>query len=218
LLLFPGILDAAMTSSNYHIWQDALSSGGGEDQSSSNYDLADTIGGIIASHSSSTNNNIGAGFRNSEYSILFLSASQSSVEFGNLSTSATATGAITLNVFTNESAGVSVTYSGSTLTCSACSSVNTITAIGASASGSSAGTSQFGFNAIYSSGTSPVASTISPYNSVGQYAFSSGDEIVNSSNPINETVFDINFIANIDGTESSGIYTTTIVYTATANF
>lgn len=211
-------LNAAMTSGNYQIWQDAISVGGGENQTSDNYNLGDTLGEFGIGNSSSTNNSARPGFRNSEYAIVSLSVGSSSIDFGGLSTGSTATGSATLSVFTNVSAGISVTYSGSTLTCSSCSGANTITAIGATAVSSSAGTSQFGFNTIYSSGTSPYASSVAPYNSAGQYVFNSGDEIVSSSNPINETIFNINFIANIDGTEPAGIYTTTITYTATANF
>ena len=105
-----------------------------------------------------------------------------------------------------------------TLTCSACTGINTVTAIGGSAASSNAGSSQFGFNAIYDSGTSPIASSVAPYNAAGQYAFNSGDEIINSSRPINQTVFNVNFIANIKGNEKGGNYNTTITYTATANF
>jgi len=221
-LVAPNLLEAAMSSSNYQIWQDAISVGGGEDQTSSNFSLKDTLGEFGVGNSSSTNNGLKPGFRSAEFysgqSILTFSVSPSSIEFGNLSKTATAAGSVSLSVLTNSYTGVSVTYTGNTLTCSACTGINTISAIGAAASGSIIGTSQFGFNAIYSSGTSPVASSVSPYNSAGSYAFSSGDEVVSSTGPINETVFNVNFIANIKGNEKSGIYTTTITYTATANF
>lgn len=221
-LMSTNSLEAAMSSSNYQIWQDAISVGGGDNQSSSNYTLGDTLGELGVGNSSSTNNSLRPGFRPGEFysgdSVLTLSITPASVEFGNLSTTATVTGSVALSIITNSYTGVSVTYTGSTLTCSACTGTNSISAIGASASGSSIGSSQFGFNAIYSSGTSPVAASVSPYNSAGQYAFSSGNQIISSTGPINQTVFNINFIANISGTEAAGIYTTSVVYTATANF
>jgi len=213
---------ASMNSSNYQIWQDAISVGGGDDQTSDTYTLGDTLGEAGIGIISSSNYSAGVGFREVDFfdgaQVLSLSASSGSVDFGALSTDSTKTGSVLLTVDTNSGTGVSVTYSGSTLTCSSCSGTNTITAAGSSAVASSIGTSQFGFNAIYSSGSSPSASSISPYNVSGQYAFSSGSEIISSSGAINPTTFSINFIANISGNESAGTYTTTIVYTATASF
>ncbi len=217
VLVSPNLLKAAMTSNNYQIWQDAISVGGGEDQTSTNYSLADTLGEFGVGYSSSTSNSLRPGYRSGD-SFLTFSVTPSSIEFGNLSSSATTAGSVVLSVLTNSITGVSVTYTGSTLTCSACSGTNTISAIGAGAVSSSIGSSQFGFNAIYSSGTSPAAASVSPYNSAGQYAFNSGDQIISAATGINETVFNINFIANISGTETAGIYTTSVVYTATANF
>lgn len=222
VLVSPNLLLAAMSSTNYQIWQDAISVGGGDDQSSSNYSLKDTLGEFGIGNSSSTNNGLKPGFRNGEFysgqSVLTLSLTSNSVEFGDLSNTATASGSVNLSIITNSYTGVSITYTGSTLTCSLCSSNNTVGAIGPTAASSSIGSSQFGFNVIKSSGDSPYASSVSPYNSSGMYAFDSGDEIISSSGPINETVFNINFIANINGNEATGIYSTTITYTATANF
>ncbi len=222
IFVFPNLLLAAMSSTNYQIWQDAISVGGGEDQISSNYSLKDTLGELGLGDSSSTNNGLKPGFRSAEFysgvSVLTFSVSPSSLEFGNLDKFGTAAGALILSVETNSYTGVSVTYGGNTLTCSACTGINTISAIGAGGSPSSIGSSQFGFNAIYSSGTSPVASSVSPYNSAGVYAFNSGDQIISSSSQINPTTFNINFITNISGNEKNGTYTTTITYTATANF
>jgi hypothetical protein len=215
-------LSAAMNSGNYQIWQDAISVGGGEDQASSNYNLDDTLGEFAVGRSSSTNYGLKSGFREVQFfegeQVLSLSVSPSSLEFGNLATDSTGSGSISLTVDTNSPSGVSVTYSGNTLTCASCSGTNTISAIGSSSASSSQGSSQFGFNAIYSSGSAPVASATSNYSTSGQYAFSSGSEIISSSGAINSTVFTLNFIANISGDETSGTYSTTIVYTATASF
>lgn len=218
----PSLLLAAMSSTNYQIWQDALSVGGGEDQTSSNYSLKDTLGELGLGDSSSTNNGLKPGFRSAEFysgvSVLTFSVTPSSIELGNILTTATAAGAVSLSILTNSYTGVSITYTGTTLTCALCTTNNAIAAIGGTAAGSNIGASQFGFNVIYDSGTAPVASSITPYNSAGLYAFNSGDQVVSSTGPINQTVFNVNFIANRGGTESAGIYTTTVTYTATANF
>lgn len=222
IFIFSPIVQAAMTSSNYQIWQDALSVGGGEDQASSNYSLKDTLGELGLGDSSSTNNGLKPGFRSAEFysgqALLSFSVTPSSMEFGSLDKRSTAVGTLVLSVTTNSYSGVSVTYGGNTLTCSTCSGTNTISAIGTGGASSAVGTSQFGFNAIFTSGTSPTASAVSPYNNSGLYAFNSGDEIISASAPINETTFNLNFITNISGQEKDGTYTTTLTYTATANF
>ncbi|OGY43594.1 MAG: hypothetical protein A3B89_04975 [Candidatus Buchananbacteria bacterium RIFCSPHIGHO2_02_FULL_40_13] len=225
MLIFsqPNLLSAAMTSNNYQIWQDAISVGGGEDQSSANYGLQDTLGELAVDPSSSTNNALKPGFRSNQFfsgqQTLTFSVSPATLEFGKLDKSSTAMGSVVLSVETNSYTGVSVTYGGNTLTCGACTSnPKEVSAIGSGASAANAGSSQFGFNAIYSSGSSPVASALSPYNTEGLYAFQSGDQIISSSGQINATTFNINFIANISGDEKGGTYTAAITYTATANF
>lgn len=218
----PIISSASMSSTNYQIWQDAISVGGGQDQSSGNYDLSDTLGELAIGHSSSSVDSIKAGFRETEYylgyEVLSLAVDSSSLDLGELDSEQETNTSHTITVNTNSYHGLSVTFSGNTLTCSSCTGVNTISAIGSSAAASDPGTSQFGFNVVFSSGTSPTASAVSPYNSSGSYAFNSGDEIISASRPINETVFDVTFIANISGDETAGSYSAAITYTATANF
>ena len=168
MLIFsqPNLLSAAMTSNNYQIWQDAISVGGGEDQSSANYGLQDTLGELAVDPSSSTNNALKPGFRSNQFfsgqQTLTFSVSPATLEFGKLDKSSTAMGSVVLSVETNSYTGVSVTYGGNTLTCGACTSnPKEVSAIGSGASAANAGSSQFGFNAIYSSGSSPVASALS---------------------------------------------------------
>lgn len=213
---------AAMTSNNYQIWADVISTGGGEDAVSTNYNLQDTLGEQAIGRASSTNYTTRIGFREMDYfrgdEVLTLTVDSASLALGALSTTQTKSAAHTLTVDTNSYSGVSVTYSGSTLACSGCSGTNTITAIGATAAAAAVGASQFGFNAIYSSGASPSASSVSPYNDNSKYAFNSGDQIISSTGQINATVFNLTYIANISGSETAGTYLTTVTYTATANF
>ena len=214
----PNFLWAAMSSSNYQIWSDVFSEGGGEDTTSANYRMQDTIGEGIVGNSSSTNYGMKAGFRQADYfegmEVLTLSVGAATLELGTLSSSAASTASHTLTVDTNSHYGASVTYSGTTLT----SGVNTIAGMGATALASSPGSSQFGFNAIYVSGASPAAAATAQYNNAAKYAFSSGDQIISSTAGINSTVFNINYIANITSGQTAGTYTTTITFTATANF
>lgn len=217
-----GAVLAAMNSSNYQIWADVVSVGGGEDGISASYYLYDTLGEGIIGRSSSTNYSSRAGFRemikDASVNVLTLTLGSSALDLGNLSTGATGSGSHTVSVETNSPTGLSVTFSGTTLTCGACSGTNTITAIGAVAAVSSAGSSQFGFNVIYDSGDSTAVAQ-SPYAAAGLYAFNSGDEVISAGSAMSSgAIFDANYIANISGSETAGSYSSAITYTATANF
>lgn len=210
---------AAMNSSNYQIWADTFSAGGGEDEASLNYNLVDTIGEAAIGLASSTNYASRAGFRQAmKDPVLTLSIGSASLQLGELKKTATKSTSHTLTVESNAASGVSVTFSGSTLTCNACRGTKTISAIGSVAAAPAIGASQFGLNAVYKSGdATPTAQ--SPYNGAGSYAFHSGDEIISAAGAMGSSaVFDITFIANISGLEALGTYTTAITYTATANF
>lgn len=220
--LAPLAVLAVMNSSNYQIWADVISVGGGEDGLSASYYLYDTIGEGMIGRSSSTNYSSRAGFRemirDASVNVLTLTVSANSLALGTLGVATTGAGAHTVSLETNSATGLSVTFSGDTLTCGACSGINTISAIGATAASASAGVSQFGFNVIYNSGDS-TATAQSPYDTAGWYAFNSGDEIISASSAMTASAnFDLNYIANISGAETAGNYSTTITYTATANF
>lgn len=205
---------AAMSSDNYQIWADVISVGGAEDMASDNYQLQDTIGEPIIGRSFSPSEELmGAGFRE-VLRVLTLSLSANNLNFAQLRNHITQTANHNLTVKTNSLTGISVTFTGDTLR----SGSGVINGIGSTAAAAVAGDSQFGFNVIYQSGSAPVATAKAPYNIDGLYAFQSGDEIISSAGTINATVFTVNYIANITGSEPSGNYTTTINYLATANF
>lgn len=215
----PNMIFAKMDSANYQIWADSISEGGVENSASTNYELDETAGEGIIGRSDSANYSSRAGFREMQKdNSLTFSVGSASVSLGALSKTEAKTGSHTLTIQTNSSAGVSIAFSGDTLTCSSCTGTNTIAVAGSTAAVSSVGTSQFGFNVMYDSGTAPIASSVSPYNTSGSYAYNSGDQIISSSNAINATVFNVNYIANISGVETDGSYSTTVTFTATANF
>lgn len=216
-------LMAAMDSTNYQIWSDTFSVGGGEDQTSTNYSLQDTLDqGISSGIATSTNNTMFVGYRSIAYfsgrEVLTLSLDTGGLDFGKLDKASAKTVSHTMTVETNSPRGLRVTYTGDTLTCTTCS--GTIDPIGATAAESQTATSQFGFNVLYSTSSpaTPHAVATTNYGQSSSYAFSSGDEVVTSSSAINPTTFIVNYIANISGSEAPGTYSTTIIYTATANF
>ena len=145
-----------------------------------------------------------------------------SLALGTLSTTAVTSGSHTITVGTNAANGVAVTYSGATLTLGA----NTISACSTNCT-STAGSEQFAINAVANtspsvgaacSGTTPIASAATNYNTANSFRFVSGDTIVSSAGSINDTTCTISYIANITNTTEAGSYTSTLTYIATATF
>ncbi len=121
----------------------------------------------------------------------------------------------TLSVSTNAVNGYNISVQGATLN----TGVDTIDAIGGTATTSNIGTEQFGLRITAAGGSGSVAS---PYNtsnfaynatassSVQVASASVGDEV--------ETVYSVRYLSNIAGITNSGTYTANLVYIATANF
>lgn len=164
---------------------------------------------------------------NVDQSISF-SISDNTIGFGSLNSGAAryATGdtsgtgseteAHTLIVGTNAANGYSLTATGTTLTCVACGNT-TVTAIGNSNTASSVGTEQFGLRLNASGGSGAVAV---PYAAAG-FAFDTAafpDEIASSSVASANTTYSARYLANIAANTEAGSYSSTITYSATANF
>jgi len=226
IFLLPIGIWARMGSTNYIIWADVFSSGGNEDSSSANYTMQDTIGEaiILSATSTSANYGIKAGFREmyaDQY--ITLAITDTAVDLGILSASGVKTDSHDMTVDTNANNGFTVTVTGATLA----SGANTITAIGSTALASAVGTEQFGINLVANtspavganpSGTAPIGFAADQYNAADFFAFNSGDAVATSTIPINQTAFTVSYIANITATTEAGTYTTTLTYSATANF
>jgi len=128
-----------------------------------------------------------------------------------------------MTVDTNAANGFTITVSGSTLT----NGSQSIAAIGASSASVVVGTDQFGINLVANttpavgadpSGTSPIGSVNSPYDTADKFAFNSGDPVASAGSFVNPTIFTVSYIANISSSVAAGTYTTTLIYSATANF
>lgn len=159
---------------------------------------------------------------------LTFSISDSTIGFGTLSSSAAryATGdtagdaseteAHTLIVGTNAANGYTLTLNGSTLTCSGCSGA-TIDAIGSSNTASSTGTEQFGLRMTASGGSGAVTA---PYAAAG-FAFDTAafpDQVASAGAASANTTYSVRYLANIASSTEAGSYSSTLTYTATANF
>ena len=158
---------------------------------------------------------------------LSYSLSASSAGFGNLSSSvaryatsdslgaSTPSIAHTLTVSTNTANGYSVSVQGATLTAGA----NTIAAIGGTNTASAPGTSQFGINVSASGGSGTVTA---PYAGSG-FAYAANattpDQTASEStgDGVN-TVYSVEYLANISGVTPASNYSTVLTYSVTANF
>jgi len=147
--------------------------------------------------------------------------SGSTVNLGNGSTVATASGTSVLGASTNAGSGYSITVNGATLT----SGANTITAL-ASGAASSVGTKQFGMNlvsnttpsvgaAVSGTGTGAAATN---YNSANTFRFGTGETVATVGVPSNANTYTVSYIANVDGVTPPGSYTSNLTYIATANY
>ncbi len=148
-------------------------------------------------------------------------ATGSSVDFGNFSSSRTSAGLSQFLSASNAAFGFSVTVNGITMT----SGINTIPEL-AIQTFAAPGSSQFGMNlranTLPASGVDPVgpgtASVDPTYNIPDQYRFNSGDFVVSSVGPSDLRRFTSTYIVNINAAQPAGFYNTTITYICLASF
>lgn len=143
------------------------------------------------------------------------------IDFGNFSSTATATGRTQALVATNALYGYTVRALGTTLT----SGINTIPAL-ASPDVSRVGTSQFGLNMRSNSTPSTGAEPQGPgagsagagYGTANYYKFVSGEVVASSPSTDNYRLYTISYIVNVDKNQAPGIYVSTLQYIALASF
>lgn len=147
-------------------------------------------------------------------------ASNYVLDFGEFSTSQTASGASNVVVGTNAANGMSVVLSGTTLT----SGNNVVPAL-ETGDRSRRGTSQFGINLVDNSdpniganSTAPAAIVGNGYNQSNIFRFQNGETIVSSAGPTGTSTFTVSYMANISSAQPAGYYATTITYICLANF
>lgn len=225
-LFLPVNIFARMSSDNYIIYADVFSSGGSSTSTSASYSLHDTLGEALIISATSTSASYGtkAGFQEmypDQY--LSFSVGATSVALGTLSSSAVSSASHTMTVDTNSTHGFTITVSGNTLTKVGA----TIDAIGAIAAASNPGTEQFGINLVANtspsvgadpSGTAPIGSAASNYDTANQFAYNSGGTVASATTDINTTTYTVSYMANITALTQAGLYSTTLTYAATANF
>ncbi|MEO6761130.1 MAG: hypothetical protein ABI220_01990 [Candidatus Saccharimonadales bacterium] len=148
-------------------------------------------------------------------------ASGDYIDFGELSSNATATGSAQILVATNAEFGYTISALGPTMT----SGNNIIPAL-ASADVSRPGTSQFGLNlranSTPSMGVDPQGSGVgqptSGYNQPNLFQYIPGDVIANRTYTDAYRRFTASYIVNVSKSQPPGVYVTTITYVALASF
>jgi len=207
---------AAQTSSqNYRVDEYFFGSGGELEACSDNYCSKQSAGELAVGNTSSSSYQANAGFNTTSDPILEV-AVNGSVDFGLLSTNATATGTANVQVRTYLSSGYNMIIVGSPPTYSGRS-------LKAMSAGSQAdpGTEQFGINLRNNSspniGADPEQvpdSTFSfglptaDYNTPNEFKYQSGDTIAYSDSSSGQTNYTISMIANMSNLTAAGRYET----------
>jgi hypothetical protein len=158
-------------------------------------------------------------------------ATSGAVSFNqDFSPTATATATSQMVASTNAGTGYSITVNGTTMT----SGANTIPAMG-TATTSVIGSGQFGLN-VMSNTTPAIGAAITPaangtnlrgqgltgYNTADTFKFLTGDAVANSGNASlgasDAQNYTVSYLVNVSGSQTAGIYTTTLSYICTATF
>jgi hypothetical protein len=183
---------------------------------------------LAGGNTASANYQAQAGFNTTDTPMLEFVVAGGSIDFGVLSTGATATGTSTFSVRTYLSSGYVVTAMGPTLTSEGGA---TITAM-ASTAASSAGSEQFGMNLVANTspatfGADPIqfpdstfsfGSVASGYGTTNQYKYVQGDIVAQSVKSSGQTTFTASYIANVAALTDSGHYVSVQDFVVTATF
>lgn len=195
-LFLPLQLETAMSSTNYNIYSDVISMGGGGSASGGDYEVFETFGESMAGSTSSTTYIVRSGFMSSDQGVLTMSISNSSLSLGDLSTSAVSSGNSTVTITTDSVTGYSLTIgsvSGSSITAVSDGEVT-------------AGSKEYGFTA--SGDNTSISNDV---------AVLADQAIAVSSGEVIDDEIILTFKASDDGTAESGSYSQTVTLSASAN-
>lgn len=215
---------AARSSATYTIYEDFIGAGGlveESDPSTPTYKLGESIGDTGIGDSSSTSYSTSGGYTTTPDPALTFTVNTSSINFGNLNSTMTATGTATFSVINYTTSGYIVTIDGATLT----SGGNDINAL-ATPTASAAGTEQFGINlkdnatpniGAEASGGNGAAAT--NYNAADLYKYVAGDTLANATRNSGQTNFTLSYIVNINIVSTpTGAYSATHTLICTGTY
>lgn len=194
--LLPSNSFGAMSSTHYTIYADAIDTGGNLSEGGI-YSLQDTAGESPAGFSTSSLYEIRAGYQAMELGSLTIAISESSLNLGGLDSSVVNSASTTVTVSTDSSTGYIL-------------SIQSVSGSGLSAvtDGSvTAGAEEYGFSA---QGTESIVS--------GDVAVQAGTAVASASAPKTGSETVLTFKASMSVSSVSGIYSQTIILSASANW
>lgn len=222
----PSVLSAESQSSNYKIFADSFTSGGGN-ANSSNYYQFDTLGiQATGEEMRGLNYILDSGLTPQETPpyISFSLGGGTDIDLGTLSASSVAFGSHTMSVETNSRRGYSISYAGTAL--QHYTGYEFDSAGISSPAASSPGTEQFGLNAVANTnpavGANPSGGTgggvETKYAQQNQFAFQSGDIMGTGNTFTQDVTYTVSIIANIANSTPGGRYESNIVYTVYSKY
>lgn len=206
----------AAQSTNYKIEEDFIGGGGLIEESSANFTARESIGDLGIGESASTNFQTQGGYTTTNDPTLTFVVNTSSINFGSLSTAATATATSSFRVLNYTSYGYVVLTIGSPPS----NGSHTLAAM-SSTGPSVVGTEQYGINlrantSPISFGADPVqvpsgsfsfGSAAANYNSPNNYRYVAGESIATATKTSGRTDYTISYIVNSSTTTPGGTYT-----------
>lgn len=234
-----GVALAQYSSSNYKANEIQFGAGGDTGQSSANYKAQASVGSLGVGQASSANYQAYSGFLTPNEPFLEMQIDSTTVNLGNLSTTATATGTAAFHVRAYIDSGYTVQTVSQPPTTTSGSQSHTLAAM-TSLGTSTIGTEQFGINlrantspatfgadpANQPSNTYAFGQAASGYNTVNQYKYNPGDIIACSgsggtcgnASGWGLTNYTIAYIANISLVTPAGNYSMTQDLVAIATY
>lgn len=227
LISWQSALATTPSSPNYQIKEGVLGGSGSITSSSNSYKSqgeagAPAVGGQYPAGGNSSSPNYqtnGGSVTTSDPALSFTVNGTTTINFGSLSTSATATATSTFNVIDYTSYGYIVQVVGTPPQ----SGGHALSAM--SGSGSSLGTEQFGINlkanATPSIGADPTGGAggaFGSYNTADSFKYASGDTIASAPKSSAQTNYTVSYIANAAATTPGGAYTGTLTFICTGTY
>ena len=204
--------DSPLKSNSYEVDESFIGGGGLVTENSANYRAGESIGDVGTGTSSSTNFQTNSGYTTTNDPALSFIVNTSSMNFGALTSTATATATMSFSAIYYTSYGYSVLIYGNPPS----NGSHTLTAMSTTAA-SQTGTEQFGLN--LRGNTSPIAFGADPsggygtfstgYGTINQYTYTSGSTIATSAKSSGVTNFTGSYIINTSVSTAGGTYTGT---------
>lgn len=218
VIIAPMGIAAAQSSSspNYQVDESFIGNGGAVDSSSANYSANESVGDTAVGEGSSTNFQTQSGTQSTNEPRLIFTVGTSTINFGALSTSATATATSTFSVLNYTSYG----YVVQTLGTPPSSGAHSLAAM-SSTGPSITGTEQYGINLVANtapttfganpsqvpSGTFSSGAVASGYNTANNFRYVNGETIASAAASSGQTDYTIAYIINASTSTPGGSYT-----------